>query len=180
MDRPPDLVAEAAARGRYVGTKKLRKSRKKKKRHSHQRIRAPPATATGAFSIEQFCIAHGGMSLPMYFKLQKMGLGPREMRVGRRTMISVEAATEWREVREAEALAGGAMAMMTDSTPILTTPLPVLKLRFVTAKLNDPHMLKPFANFVTNDGGEISLVATFATEVAAVQSHKSWIRNREE
>jgi hypothetical protein len=55
-----------------------------------------------AFSIREFCRAHG-ISQSMYFKLKTMGLGPREMQVGTRRLISQEAAAEWRKAREATA-----------------------------------------------------------------------------
>ena len=55
-----------------------------------------------AFSIREFCTAHG-FSQSMYFKLRNMGLGPREMAVGSRRLISQEAAAEWRKAREAAA-----------------------------------------------------------------------------
>jgi len=37
----------------------------------------------------------------MYFKLKTEGKGPTEMQVGRRRMISFEAAEQWRREREA-------------------------------------------------------------------------------
>jgi hypothetical protein len=36
----------------------------------------------------------------MYFKQRALGLGPREMVVGTRKLISQEAAAEWRKARE--------------------------------------------------------------------------------
>jgi hypothetical protein len=58
-----------------------------------------------AFSIRQFCALHG-ISLDFYFKLARRGLGPRVMWVGARTLISVEAAADWRAERECAALPG--------------------------------------------------------------------------
>jgi hypothetical protein len=55
-----------------------------------------------AFSIREFCAAHR-ISQSMYFKLRNMGLGPREMSVGTRKLISLEAAAAWRRTREREA-----------------------------------------------------------------------------
>jgi hypothetical protein len=52
-----------------------------------------------AYSIEQFCTAHG-ISIDLYFKMQRQGLGPKTMKAGSRTLISVEAAAEWRRARE--------------------------------------------------------------------------------
>jgi hypothetical protein len=52
-----------------------------------------------AFTIPEFCRRHG-FSSSFYFKLQNEGLGPRVMKVGARTLISKEAAAEWRRIRE--------------------------------------------------------------------------------
>lgn len=54
-----------------------------------------------ALSIPEFCAAHG-LSRSFYFLLRKDGLGPREMRVGGRVLISCEAASDWRRERETE------------------------------------------------------------------------------
>jgi hypothetical protein len=56
-----------------------------------------------AYSIDQFCIAHGNICRASYYNMKKAGKGPREMRVGSRVLISQEAAAEWRRAREAEA-----------------------------------------------------------------------------
>ncbi len=48
-----------------------------------------------AYSIKTFCLAHG-ISLAMFFKLQREGLAPRTMHVGARRMISREEAARWR------------------------------------------------------------------------------------
>ena len=55
-----------------------------------------------AFTIAEFCKAHR-ISQSMYFKIRNLGLGPREMAVGSRRLISQEAAAEWRKAREAAA-----------------------------------------------------------------------------
>jgi hypothetical protein len=52
-----------------------------------------------AFSIREFCQTPG-FSVDHYFGLQRLGLGPRVMRVGGRVLISHEAAAEWRRARE--------------------------------------------------------------------------------
>jgi len=54
------------------------------------------------FTIAEFCRAHR-ISQSMYFKLRALGLGPREMMVGTRKLISLEAAADWRKAREAAA-----------------------------------------------------------------------------
>ena len=48
------------------------------------------------FSIEAFCRAHG-ISRPFLYKLWDEGTGPDVMRIGRRVLITVEAATAWRQ-----------------------------------------------------------------------------------
>jgi hypothetical protein len=40
-----------------------------------------------------------------FYNMLRAAKGPRVMRVGQRTMISIEAAEEWRREREAEAAA---------------------------------------------------------------------------
>jgi hypothetical protein len=53
-----------------------------------------------AFSIDEFCARHGPISRSYYYKLKDLGLGPRELRIGRRRLISAEAAAAWRAERE--------------------------------------------------------------------------------
>ena len=65
-------------------------------------IRGPPVRAA-AYSIREFCAAHR-LSESMYFKLRNQGLGPDEMSVGSRRLISFEAAERWRREREAAAI----------------------------------------------------------------------------
>jgi predicted DNA-binding transcriptional regulator AlpA len=48
-----------------------------------------------AFSIAEFCRRHG-ISRAHFYNLSKNGKAPALMRVGRRALISVEAAAEWR------------------------------------------------------------------------------------
>src|SRR6516225_5013607 len=65
-----------------------------------------PPPPTGAYSIRQFAAAHN-ISEDLFYKMQRDGWGPATMRVGARTLISVEAAAAWRRKREkaaAEAL----------------------------------------------------------------------------
>jgi hypothetical protein len=65
-------------------------------------IRGPPVPAA-AYSIREFCAAHR-LSESMYFKLRNQGLGPDEMSVGTRRIISFEAAERWRREREVAAI----------------------------------------------------------------------------
>ena len=64
--------------------------------------RGPPF---GAYSIPEFCRAHS-ISESFYFQLQTEDRGPAVMRIGRRTLISVEAAQAWRAQQEAAANQG--------------------------------------------------------------------------
>lgn len=59
-----------------------------------------------ALSIPEFCRAHG-ISEGMYYKMKKQnrGLIPREMKIGTRTLITLEAAAKWRVEREAASTA---------------------------------------------------------------------------
>jgi hypothetical protein len=59
----------------------------------------PPPVAPACFTIKTFCIAHD-LSEAMFFKMREMGIGPREMRVGTRVLITFEAAADWRAERE--------------------------------------------------------------------------------
>ncbi|NCC61987.1 MAG: transcriptional regulator [Verrucomicrobiae bacterium] len=54
---------------------------------------------TNALSINTFCKTYG-ISRSLFYKLDKAGKAPRTMTVGRRRLISAEAAQEWRERME--------------------------------------------------------------------------------
>jgi predicted DNA-binding transcriptional regulator AlpA len=54
-----------------------------------------------AHSVDQSCSDHQ-ISRAMFYKLRRAGKAPREMKIGTRTLISNEAAAEWRRAREAE------------------------------------------------------------------------------
>ena len=62
-------------------------------------VRPRPSTPRLALSIPEFCEAHG-ISEGFFYKLKKQGEGPREMKVGARTLITFEFAAEWRRTRE--------------------------------------------------------------------------------
>lgn len=53
-----------------------------------------------SFSIPEFCSTHG-ISRGYFYEMRKRGIGPKEMRVGGRVMISREAAAAWRRACEA-------------------------------------------------------------------------------
>ena len=52
-----------------------------------------------AYTITQFCKFHH-ISRSMFYKLRNKGLAPRIMEVGRRRLISQEAAADWRQQME--------------------------------------------------------------------------------
>lgn len=58
-----------------------------------------PTPALAAYSVADFCAAHGITKVLLYSML-KAGTGPRIMKVGRRTLISIEAAADWRRQME--------------------------------------------------------------------------------
>jgi hypothetical protein len=53
-----------------------------------------------SYTIDEFCNAHR-ISRAHFFNLKKAGIGPREMHLGGRVVISREAAADWRREREA-------------------------------------------------------------------------------
>ncbi|MDD5211917.1 MAG: hypothetical protein PHV62_05840 [Sulfuricurvum sp.] len=56
-------------------------------------------TKLGAYSIEEFCKNHK-ISKAHFYNLQKKQLTPRIMKVGKRVLISEEAAIDWRKKME--------------------------------------------------------------------------------
>jgi predicted DNA-binding transcriptional regulator AlpA len=56
-------------------------------------------TALGAFDIKSFCEAYG-LSRSYYYVLRARKQAPREMKIGRRVLISTDAATAWRRAHE--------------------------------------------------------------------------------
>lgn len=73
------------------------------------RARGPPKPRPGedALSLPEFC-RRNAISLPFYYKLKAQGLGPRELRLGARVLITAESAEAWRREREAETAATAA------------------------------------------------------------------------
>lgn len=57
-----------------------------------------------AQSISDFCSDHS-ISRTTLYELWKDGTGPRKMQVGKRILISAEAAADWRRAREQAAQA---------------------------------------------------------------------------
>jgi hypothetical protein len=54
---------------------------------------------TAAYSVAEFCRAHR-LSRAFFYILQKRGDGPAVMKVGKRTLVSDEAAKHWRQRME--------------------------------------------------------------------------------
>ena len=54
---------------------------------------------TKAYSVPQFCSAYS-ISRSKFYELHKCGDGPKIMKVGSRTLISTEAADNWRKRME--------------------------------------------------------------------------------
>ena len=50
-------------------------------------------------SVREFATAHG-ISRAQVYRLVRAGVGPRLVKVGRRTLISEDAARDWREALE--------------------------------------------------------------------------------
>jgi len=57
-------------------------------------------TEHSAWTISQFC-ARQSFSRGYFYKIKKLGLGPREMNVNGLIRITVEAEAEWKAEREA-------------------------------------------------------------------------------
>jgi hypothetical protein len=57
------------------------------------------------YSVLEFCRVHG-ISRAHFYNLVREGLGPRLMKAGRRTLISHEAAEDWRRRMEAASSMG--------------------------------------------------------------------------
>jgi hypothetical protein len=87
----------AMARGEVTGKKPAQDDAPKYKRRP---VSADPNSL--AMSIREFCRLHG-ISEDEFYKMQREKWGPVVMHVGSRTLISHEAAVDWRRAREAAA-----------------------------------------------------------------------------
>ena len=56
----------------------------------------------GAFSVDGFCLAFG-ISVPMFYKMLKQGIGPDTFLCGNRRLVSYAAANRWARERETAA-----------------------------------------------------------------------------
>jgi hypothetical protein len=105
---PADPAVEAAA-GRVIAETEQHQSEQHQseqqsgnpqKKKSKSKPPLSQGEIVGAYSISDFCRAHGRMSESFFHKLAAEGRGPKLMKVGKRTMISTEAAAAWRRARE--------------------------------------------------------------------------------
>lgn len=69
---------------------------------AHTQQCAPSPTVPVVYSVRDFCAAHG-ITKVTFYDLLKKGTGPRFMKVGTRTLISAEAAADWRRKCEENA-----------------------------------------------------------------------------
>ena len=67
----------------------------------------PSAVQPAAFTVPEFCAAHR-ISRALFYLLVREGTGPRLLKAGRRTLITVDAAAEWRRRMEAATVEGAA------------------------------------------------------------------------
>jgi hypothetical protein len=95
---PVDPAVAAAAAGKFTPSPR-RTTGIPNPVHELPMPRGPPP-ARAAFTVPEFCEAHR-ISQAKYYEMKKEGWGPIEMEVGRRRLISFEAAAEWRRKREA-------------------------------------------------------------------------------
>ena len=89
-------MARAEATGRKKRTDLQAKTKKA--------LASTSSVSPAVYSIASFCVAHS-ISVDFYFRLQRDGIGPKVMRIGGRTLISYEAAADWRKEREEASVA---------------------------------------------------------------------------
>jgi len=106
VSHPADPVVGAASAGKF--TPGPRRSNVTKPIHERPMPRGPPPPRA-AFTVPEFCEAHR-ISQAKYYEMKKEGWGPVEMEVGRRRLISYEAANVWRREREVETAASSTAA----------------------------------------------------------------------
>jgi hypothetical protein len=97
VSRPADPAAVAAAAGKFTPTPRSTNVPNPAREQPMPRGPPPPRAA---FTIPEFCEAHR-FSQAKYYEMKREGWGPAEMNVGRRRLISFEAAAHWRRAREA-------------------------------------------------------------------------------
>lgn len=58
-----------------------------------------------SFSVNEFCFQEN-ISRSMFYKICKLGLGPKILKVGSRTLITEQSAAEWRKKMEQQPAEG--------------------------------------------------------------------------
>jgi predicted DNA-binding transcriptional regulator AlpA len=81
-----------------------REPRRKPKKAAVQKRKRMEDVPLQAMSVDQFCHAHG-VNRDTFYSLLKKGEAPECMRLGRRRLVSFEAAARWRAQREAASAA---------------------------------------------------------------------------
>src|SRR5215510_11743441 len=71
---------------------------KTKRKRRGPTVKRPPLESDAAYTVENFCLLHG-ISIQLFYKLQKAGLAPAIMKLGTRTLITRESAAAWRAAR---------------------------------------------------------------------------------
>ncbi len=103
MTRPIDPAVAAAEAGRFVKQRIPRKQRIHRRQHRGGDDDDDDDGGDDAMSVKAFCRRHH-ISESMFFKLRAQGKAPTTMLVGRRVLISREAAAAWRRAREQAAI----------------------------------------------------------------------------
>lgn len=90
------------ARDEVTGRKTPKSKKKSSKRRPPMTTAQLPMPAADArvLTRNEFC-ARNRISLPFYSKLRAQGLGPREIRLASKILITAEADAAWRAEREA-------------------------------------------------------------------------------
>lgn len=60
---------------------------------------ARPTTEAAAYTVPEFCSAHR-ISRALFYLLVRDGRGPRLLKAGRRTLVTADAAADWRRQLE--------------------------------------------------------------------------------
>lgn len=76
--------------------------------------RPKPKVERTAYSIPEFCEAYR-ISQMTFFRLKRTGRGPNVMKIGKRTLISVEASEAWRRSCEAKTITATKRALSAPS-----------------------------------------------------------------
>ncbi len=72
-----------------------------RERARRERQRADSLAQRRAMTVNEWCTARR-VSRPMFYKLRRLGIGPRTYTVGTRRFISHEADAEWQAAQESQ------------------------------------------------------------------------------